>query len=89
MKEDKIRITYNDEKSSTTDSCPYWDYKIIETMEECLKQGRWGIGNCTNPLRGDKEIECHYGKTEIKVPKNCPLKEGQLVKKIELIPTKD
>jgi hypothetical protein len=87
MKEDKIRITYNEEKGSTIDSCPYWDYKIFKDLLE--PGGKIGTGYCTHPLIKDTELECHYGESEIKVPGNCPLKEGQLVKKVELIPAKD
>lgn len=81
MEINKLKIIYNGHEK-IKDNCPFWNYKIFQLFLK--KRGRLGTGYCKHPLV-EKNIECNYGLSEIKVPKDCPLRQSSLVQKVELI----
>jgi hypothetical protein len=85
-REDKIKVIYNGWDIGGG-SCPFWDYRVFQPF--ISQKGKMGTGYCTHPFEGSEELECHYGESEIRVPKNCPLKKSKLVQEIELIEGKN
>jgi len=84
MKQDKIKITYEGKmaKSETVTDCPWGEYIIPKK-----RLGKKGVGRqyCTHPFIERETIKCNYGLNEIRTPKECPLRENNLVQKVELI----
>jgi len=83
--ENKIKITYigATTKSEIIDSCPYSEYIVSKNWFE--KNKKLGTSYCEHPQMEKETLKCYYGLTEIIVPKKCPLREKQLIQKIELI----
>ena len=76
MKEDMIRtITINSiigKKETLINSCPFW--KVGEVNKDWLTKKLPILKTSTCSLIG---IDCVFGLTEIRVPKECPLKKKE------------
>ncbi len=96
-KEDKIKITYNNGEKviikNSSGGCLYWKCEAIGFPKfkhgKVIKDNRNTLDGayCGHPLRKKDEhrLRCRYGLTNITVPDRCPLKNGALETKVELI----